>query len=348
MPEIRKDPVFGRWVIIASKRSLRPNQFREKAGKGAHHCPFCPGNEAETPPSIYTLPAENGEGTEAQRHKGAKAQTSKGANWRLRVVRNKYPALEPEGDTINRVDGIYDRMDGTGFHEVVIETPVHSRQMEDMEVSGITDVLNTYTRRMNEIKKDGRIKYVMVFRNYGASAGASLPHPHSQIIAMPMAPIRVVQEITGSEDYRRDRGSCVFCDIVREEGGCKKRVVGENENFLAVAPYASRFSFELWILPKKHLSHFENAEAAFMPDLAGIIKGVLGKLKHSLAGPSYNLIVHTMPVQEPEVPHYHWHVEIMPKMSMVAGFEWGTGFYINTVSPEDAAKILNAGKKYKF
>ncbi|MBI4801072.1 MAG: galactose-1-phosphate uridylyltransferase [Elusimicrobia bacterium] len=348
MPEIRKDPVFGRWVIIASERSLRPNQFREVAGKNAYHCPFCPGNEAETPPSIYTLSAENGEGAKAQRNKGTKARKGKNANWRLRVVRNKYPALQPEGDTINRVEGIYDRMDGMGFHEVVIETPVHSRQMEDMEVSGIADILKTYILRVNEIKKDHRIKYVMVFKNHGASAGASISHSHSQIIAMPMTPIRVVQEITGSENYRRDRGSCVFCDIVREEAGSKKRVLEENENFLALTPYASRFSFELWILPKKHLSHFENADAALMPDLAGIIKGVLGKLKRSLAGPSYNLIVHTMPVQDPEVGHYHWHIEIMPKMSMVAGFEWGTGFYINTVSPEDAAKILNTGKKYKF
>jgi len=338
MPEIRKDPVFGRWVIIASGRSLRPNQFRMETGEGARSCPFCPGHEAETPPSIYSLPAEN---------KKSSAQ-KRGADWRLRVVLNKYPALTPEGDTINRAEGIYDRMDGMGFHEVVIETPLHSRQMEDMDISGITDILQTYVSRINEIKKDGRIKYVMVFKNYGARAGASLSHPHSQIIAMPMTPIRVVQEINGAEDYRRARGACVFCDILREEAACKKRLVSENENFLAVAPYASRFSFEIWILPKKHLSHFENAETALMPDLAGIIKGVLGKLKHSLADSSYNLIVHTMPVQDPEVPHYHWHMEIMPKMSLVAGFEWGTGFYINTVPPEDAAGILNAGKKYKL
>lgn len=337
MPEIRKDPVFGRWVIIASDRSLRPNQFREKNGK-ARGCPFCPGHEAETPPSIYVLPGKR---------KGS-ARKGEAAPWRLRVVRNKYPALEPEGDTINRVEGIYDLMDGTGFHEVVIETPHHSLQLEDMPVSGIADLLRTYILRVKDIKKDRRIKYVMVFKNHGASAGASISHPHSQIIAMPMAPIRVVQEITGSEDYRREHGSCVFCDILKEETVCKKRVVGESKDFLAVAPYASRFSFEIWILPKKHRSHFENADPALMTGLAGVLKGVLAKLKRSLSSPAYNLIVHTMPVQDPEVPHYHWHFEIMPKMSMVAGFEWGTGFYINTMPPEDAAGILNAGKKYKW
>lgn len=353
MPEIRKDPVFGRWVIIASERSLRPNQFRETGGGKAGHCPFCPGYEAETPPSIYTLPAKkeaSGPG-DTMPHGvpgSSKAGRGKASDWRLRVVRNKYPALEPEGDTINRVEGIYDLMDGTGFHEVVIETPRHSQQLEEMPVPRIADLLKTYILRVKAIKKDRRIKYVMVFKNHGASAGASISHPHSQIIAMPMAPIRVVQEITGAGDYRRDRGSCVFCDIVKAEVAGKKRVVGESGDFLAVAPYASRFSFEIWILPKKHLSHFENADLALMPGLAGVLKGVLGKLKRSLSGPAYNLIVHTMPVQDPETKHYHWHIEIMPKMSMVAGFEWGTGFYINTVSPEDAAAILNAGKKYKF
>ncbi len=345
MPEIRKDPVFGRWVIIASERSLRPNQFREVGGGRVPHCPFCPGHEAETPPSIYTLPAS---GKDAKLFGRASARKGKAAPWRLRVVRNKYPALEPEGDTINRVEGIYDLMDGTGFHEVVIETPHHTRMMEDMSVSALADILKTYILRVKAIKKDRRIKYVMVFKNHGASAGASISHPHSQIIAMPMAPIRVVQEINGSEDYRRERGSCVFCDIIKSESASKTRVVGENKDFLAVAPYASRFSFELWVLPKKHLSHFEDAAPALMPGLAGVLKGALGKLTKSLSAPAYNLIVHTMPVQEPEAKHYHWHIEIMPKMSMVAGFEWGTGFYINTVSPEDAAGILNAGKKYKW
>jgi UDPglucose--hexose-1-phosphate uridylyltransferase len=330
MPEIRKDPVFGRWVIIASERGLRPNEFRPGAGpdgKG-YVCPFCPGNEALTPPAIYSLPGEAG-------------------SWRLRVVRNKYPALVSEGVSGNTRDGIYDRMDGMGFHEVVIETPGHDQALEDLPEEGVADVLKTFVFRMRELKKDPRIKYVMIFKNHGRNAGASLLHPHSQIISMPMAPLRAMQEIEGAADYHAERGTCVFCDIVKEETAFKRRIVGENADFLAVAPYASRFSFEIWILPKAHASHFEEMPAALAQSLAGLLKASLKKLSATLPDLSYNLIVHTMPVQDAAAEHYHWHIEIMPKLSHVAGFEWGTGFYINTVSPEDAADMLNSGKKYR-
>ncbi|MCM2268050.1 MAG: galactose-1-phosphate uridylyltransferase [Elusimicrobiales bacterium] len=328
MPEIRKDPVFGRWVIIASERGLRPNEFR--AGQEAGYaCPFCAGHEDLTPPEIYSLPGP-------------------GKGWRLRVVRNKYPALEAGGSVENRRSGIYNRMDGMGFHEVVIETPDHGTLLEQMPEESVADVVRTFKLRVGEIKKDPRIKYVMIFKNHGRNAGASLLHPHSQIIAMPMAPLRVMQEIEGAADYHRERGTCVFCDIVREELEFKRRVVAENADFLAVTPYASRFSFETWILPKRHVSHFEEMPDAQAGALAAALKTTLGKLAASLPELSYNLIVHTMPVQEPAAEHYHWHIEIMPKLTHVAGFEWGTGFYINTVSPEDAAEILNSGRRFKL
>ena len=327
MPEIRKDPVFGRWVIIASERGLRPNEFRQSPG-GGYICPFCPGNEDLTPPAIYSLPG-------------------KASGWRLRVVRNKFPALVSEASADSRREGIYDSMDGMGFHEVVIETPEHDRVLESMPAEQVADVVRTFLLRMREIKKDPRIKYVMIFKNHGKNAGASLQHPHSQIIAMPMAPLRVQQEIDGAADYHDERGTCVFCDIVKEEGASGRRVVGENDHFLAVTPYASRFSFETWILPKAHLSHFEDSPEAAAVPLAAILKSTLGKLAASLGDLSYNLILHTMPGQDPAAEHYHWHIEIMPKLTHVAGFEWGTGFYINTVSPEDAADVLNAGKKFR-
>jgi len=329
MPEIRKDPVFGRWVIIASERGLRPNEFRAGGPDGAYTCPFCPGHENETPPSIYTLPAGDG------------------GNWRLRVVLNKYPALAARGSDANVPDGMYDRMDGIGSHEVVIETPFHDRQFEEMSVREIADVFKTFILRVREMKKDPRIKYTMIFKNFGRNAGASLSHPHSQIIAMPIAPIRVAQEIDGAAAYMRRTGRCVFCDILRQEARHGKRVVGGNGDFLAVTPYASRFSFETWILPKKHESHFESMKPGSIRNLAVIVKSCMGKLRASMENFSYNLIVHTMPVQDPPAAHYHWHIEIMPKLSQAAGFEWGTGFYINTVSPEDAAKMMNAGKKYR-
>ncbi|MHB0997133.1 MAG: galactose-1-phosphate uridylyltransferase [Elusimicrobiales bacterium] len=327
MSEIRKDPVFGRWVIIASERGLRPNDFR--ADSAAHACPFCPGNEDLTPPVISSLPGPAG-------------------GWRLRVVRNKYPALVSEGATDSRRDGIYDSMDGMGIHEVIIETPEHERALEQMPVEAVADVVRTYIQRVREIKKDPRIKYVMVFKNHGRNAGATLLHPHSQVIAMPMAPLRVMQEIDGAAEYHLERGTCVFCDIVREEAAFRKRVVAENGDFLAVTPYASRFSFETWILPKAHLSHFESMPEDRAPALADVLKTALSKLSATLPDLSYNLIVHTMPVREAEAPHYHWHIEIMPKLTHVAGFEWGTGFYINAVSPEAAADMLNSGERYKI
>ena len=340
MPEIRKDPVFGRWVIIASERGLRPNEFRgEVTPENPYNCPFCPGHEGETPPSIYTLYAEHGEGAKAQR---------KEDDWRLRVVLNKYPALVAQGRGGSAADGMYDRMDGIGSHEVVIETPLHNRQLEDMSVSEISDIFKTFIFRVNEMKKDPGIKYVMIFKNFGRNAGASLAHPHSQIVAMPMAPIRVVQEIDGAEAYHAENGDCVFCDILRQETEQKKRVVGENADFLAITPYASRFSFETWMVPKRHESHFERMDLELTANLAGIVKSAINKLHVTMENLSYNLIVHTMPVQDPSVEHYHWHIEIMPKLSMVAGFEWGTGFYINTVPPEDAAEMMNSGKKYKL
>ena len=331
MPEIRKDPVFGRWVIIASERGLRPNEFSTASddGNGVYKCPFCPGNEHLTPPTVYSLPAAGGH------------------SWRLRVVRNKYPALVPGGNDGGQSDGIYSRMDGIGTHEVLIENARHGLRLEEMELEAVADVARTFILRTREIKKDPGVKYVMIFKNHGMNAGASLAHPHSQIIALPMIPIRVAEEVAGAEHYLKEKGSCVFCDILKEETGFKNRVVGENGNFLAVEPYASRFSFETWLLPKKHLSHFEDMQEALVWDLASILKNALCKLHATLPDLSYNLIVHTMPVHTPQAAHYHWHIEIMPKLSQVAGFEWGTGFYINTVPPEDAAAMLNEGKKYK-
>lgn len=333
MPEIRKDPVFGRWVIIAQDRGARPNQFRnlDTVLKKIHNCPFCPGNEKQTPRAVYFVPDEK------NNHR-----------WKIRVVPNKYPALVSEGKILLHKEGIYEKVDGTGFHEVVIETPNHSEQLEDMDMSHVNQIFETYIKRMVEMKKDSRAKYIMIFKNYGEKAGASLFHSHSQIIAMPLIPIRVLQEIQGAKHYFKQKKKCVFCEIIKNETLISKRIIGENKDFVAIEPYASRFSFETWILPRKHLSHFEYIDISCISNLSGIVKKVLGKLKISLKNLSYNFIIHSMPVQWNRVGYYHWHIEIMPKLSHLAGFEWGTGFYINIVPPEKAAKILNKGEKYKL
>ncbi|MFA6582742.1 MAG: DUF4921 family protein, partial [Elusimicrobiaceae bacterium] len=181
------------------------------------------------------------------------------------------------------------------------------------------------------------------FKNYGRSAGASLSHPHSQLIAMPMVPIRVAQEMEGAQRHFEYKERCVFCDMVREELRTKKRVIAESEAFVAFEPYASRFPFETWILPKAHEGHFEKINGAGVADLAATIKAVMTKLRNVLNDPALNLLVHTTPIQKAETPYYHWHIEIMPKLTHTAGFEWGTGCYINPIPPERAAELLNNG-----
>ncbi len=330
MPEIRRDPVSGRWTIVASTRNERPSDFASgKISKSEKNCPFCPGNEEETPPEIYCV------------------KSSKENAWRLRVVPNKYPALIPSaGAECLESEGLYRKMEGIGNHEVIIETPDHFRQMHEMEEDNIAEVFECFALRIREIKKDKKIKYIMIFKNYGRHAGASLAHPHSQLIAMPMVPMRVEGELEGAKTYFSQKNSCVFCDIIKEEMTFKKRIIEENDSFIAINPYASRFTFETWILPKKHLSHLEYTDKNDFKNLAKVLKSTLQKINHSLGDTSYNILIHTMPVQENASDFYHWHIEIMPKFSHMAGFEWGTGFYINTVSPEKAAEILNSGKKY--
>lgn len=329
MPEFRKDPVIGRWIIIATERASRPSDFPHapQFNDDASKCPFCEGHENITPSEIIAY------------HPPGREKNTKG--WWVRVVPNKYPALLIGGDMGREGEGMYDKMNGVGAHEVVVETPEHRKHWADMEVKQLEDVLWAFKDRMTDLKKDRRFKYILVFKNYGKSAGASLSHPHSQIIAMPMVPIRVAQEIEGAQRHYNYKDRCVFCDMVKEEMRFGKRVVGNSDGFIAIEPYASRFPFETWILPKTHRGHFDSITGDEAHELAIILKQVMGKLRDVLEDPALNVLIHTTPVQDPESPYYHWHIEIMPKLTHVAGFEWGTGCYINPVSPERAAELLN-------
>jgi len=328
MPELRKDPILGRWVIIASERTGRPSDFKPEAtfSDDVSKCPFCPGNEAKTPPEIL---AYNDPGREPN---------TKG--WWLRVIPNKYPALDATLPVKRMGEGMYDQMSGTGTHEVIIETPDHFGHIADMPDKMAADIFWSFRDRMMELKKDPRFRYVLIFKNYGRKAGATLSHPHCQLIALPMVPIRVQQEMDGALGYFRYKERCVYCDMVREEQRFGKRVVDENERFIAIEPYASRSPFETWIIPKEHAGHFEKIDETGVAALAAMMKSVLGKMKRLLKDPSYNFIIHSTPMHEAETAHYHWHLEIMPKLTHVAGFEWGSGFYINPTPPESAAEML--------
>ena len=330
MPELRKDPVTGRWVIISTDRQKRPNDFRlERAAiLGREHCPFCPGHEKMTPPEVLSY-----------RQNGSAPNTP---GWEVRVVPNKFPALQVEGMLDREGEGMFDRMNGIGAHEVIIETPDHGKALAAMSEPEIERVLWAFRERMLDLKQDHRLRYILVFKNHGAEAGATLEHPHSQLIALPIVPDFVREEIEGARRHFAVKERCVFCDIIHQELADGRRVIQENADIIALAPYAPRFAFETWLLPKRHGARFEEAPRHEYESLARMLKAVLQRLDRALESPPYNLIVHTSPFSENVPDQYHWHVEIMPKLTRVAGFEWGTGFYINPTSPEEAAKVLRA------
>ena len=334
MPELRKDPIVGRWVIISTDRAKRPADFvREPVTKKGGFCPFCAGNENKTPSEVLAY-RPNGSGRD-------------GLGWTVRVVPNKFPALGIEGSLTRQAEGMFDKMNGIGAHEVIIETPEHGPTLADLSEKRIEDVLWAYRDRILDLKKDKRFKYILIFKNHGTAAGATLEHSHGQLIALPIVPKHVREEMEGAKEYYVYKERCVFCDIVRQETEAGIRVVGENENFLTLAPYAPRFPFETWILPKRHESAFENSSSQVYESLAKSLKSLLTKADQVLDSPSYNLVIHTAPVQEPALDHYHWHIEFMPRLTKTAGFEWGTGFYQNPTPPEEAAKYLREAKVEK-
>ncbi len=328
MPELRKDPITGRWVIIATDRAKRPSDFvRDKVQiRGSGFCPFCAGNETKTPPEIM-----------AYRNDGSRPNTP---GWSLRVVPNKFPALGIEGSLNRQGEGLYDKMHGIGAHEVIIETPDHQQTLATLPVRKVEDVLWAYRDRIQDLKKDKRFRYILIFKNHGEAAGASLEHTHSQLIALPVVPMHVLEEVGGSREYYNYKERCIFCDINRQETEKGVRLISENQDFLAVCPFAPRFPFETWIIPKVHESAFEESQKHEFENLAVMLKDMLQRLDKVLDYPAYNYIVHTSPIQETSNDYYHWHMEIMPKLTKVAGFEWGTGFFINPTPPEESAHFL--------
>jgi UDPglucose--hexose-1-phosphate uridylyltransferase len=331
VPELRKDPIVGRWVIISTDRSKRPTDFvREPFKIKGGFCPFCPGNETKTPPEVLAY-RPNGAGHDAQ-------------GWTVRVVPNKFPALQIEGSLNRSADGMFDKMAGVGAHEVIIESPEHSVTLGALPEKRIEDVLWAMRDRILDLKKDKRFKYIMVFKNHGTAAGATLEHPHGQLIALPIVPKHVLEELEGAKQYYQFKERCVFCDIIRQETDEGVRVVAENEGFLTLAPYAPRFPFETWVLPKKHQSAFESSSSETFEQLARALKNLLQRADVVLDSPAYNLAIHTQPVQEGPMDHYHWHIEFMPRLTKIAGFEWGSGFYQNPTPPEEAAQFLREAK----
>jgi UDPglucose--hexose-1-phosphate uridylyltransferase len=328
MPELRKDPVVGRWIIVAPERAQRPNALvralPDQDDPGS--CPFCPGHEAMTPSEVL-----------AHRETPA-ARNSRG--WTLRVVPNKFPALRTEERMANLGQGIYEAMPGVGAHEVIIETPEHRRQLPQQSPEQVEQLLRVAQERILDLSRDVRLRSAVFFKNSGAAAGASLSHPHSQLMALPMVPAVLAEEMAGARAHFEEKRRCIFCDVIGQEARERSRVVLETDGFIALSPYASRGPFELLILPREHRSIFEQSSAAELRGLADALRLSLRKLDLALGKPAYNFYLHSLPMREPPSDWYHWHLEVRPVLALAAGFEWSTGFFINPTPPEEAAAFL--------
>ncbi len=317
-------------MIVDTEHPSKPEEYElESAPWRQGVCPFCYGNEAMTPPEVACI---RDHGSEANK-----------PGWRVRVVSNKFPALQIEGELDRRGLGMYDMSNGIGAHEILIESPHHEKDITELADKDVENILSMYCLRSLDLVKDQRFKYIMIFKNYGSAAGASLAHPHSQIIALPMVPKSVAEEIKGARKYFDYRDRCVFCDIIRQELQEKERIISENKYFLSFCPFVSRFPFEITIIPKEHLECFcRSPQESSIPALADILKETITRLKKLFPQVAYNYIIHTSPANGETVEAYHWHIEFMPKLTRVAGFEWGSGFYNVATPPELAAQYLRS------
>lgn len=334
-PELRRDPVTGRWALIAPARARRPIALSDA---GPRHrttgertpCPFCPGQERDTPNEVL-----------AYRDPSTEPNSP---GWRLRVVPNKFPAVRFNGTQFpnNHSETLFESTAAIGFAEVLIDCAEHIDNPALLSDEQFRDVFRAYRERMISLTHDSRLAHVAVFKNVGAEAGASLGHTHSQLIATPVVPELIQLELTGAESHFARTGRCVFCDITARELTAGSRVVTRSANFAVVTAFAPRFAYEMWVLPRRHESRYESISDDAALELARLLKHVLRALDTVLHSPAYNWFLHSTPLRAGEPPHYHWHLEILPRTARPAGLEWGHGCHITTIAPEHAAEELRA------
>ena len=326
MPEIRSNPVTGDWVIIATERARRPEEFTQKRRKTPlpafePECPFCPGNEAQTPEEQFRVSAPGG-------------------GWLVRAVPNRFAALTPDGDVERHVNGFRTVLDGVGLHEVIVETPAHNVTMAQLPLPHVEQVLEAYRHRLQAFYTDRRIQHVILFKNYGEAAGTSLIHPHSQIVGMPVLPSQLRARLEEAVRHWGNDGECLYCRTLHQELHDGTRVVVENGSFAAFVPYAALSPFHVWIFPKHHTAYFGDATDSQLADLAAVLREVLARLYVGLEDPDYNYVIRSLSPQENEVRYFHWYLSLIPRVTKSAGFELGTGMFINTALPEKSAEFL--------
>jgi len=326
MPQLRQNIITRDWVIIASERAKRPDQFateqkvRPPANRYEPECPFCPGNEHQTNKELLRVEGDHG--------------------WQVRVVDNKYPVLYSGGERVRSSRGIYRSMAGVGLHEVIVEHPHHDLMPALYAVEELAAVFTAYRGRYREIRKDNRIEAVIIFKNHGEQAGTSLAHPHSQLAATPVVPTQIRTRVEEATRFFDDTGECVFCQTLREELQAHERIVCETEHFVAFVPYAALSPFHLWVFPRRHMSSFEDIADNELGDLARILKTVLSKMYHGLNNPDYNYSIRSVPTRDRNTDYFHWYLTVIPRISRTAGFELGSGMFINTTIPEESAAYL--------
>lgn len=328
MSIIRQDPTTREWVIIAAERKRRPHEYTRPERARSHPaeagpCPFCPGHEAATPEEVFRV------------------SDASGVGWTVRVTSNKYPALGATGLLGRREAGpLFREMDGVGTHEVIIETPSHERSLPLMTDHEVADVLTAYQARYRSLREDSRLKYLIIFKNHGEAAGTSLVHPHSQLVATPVPPMLLRRKYEVAVAHYDDTGRCLYCDIAEEERLAKSRVVLETDRYLVFHPFASRVPFETWITPKRHQPSFGQVGDEDLHELAPVLRRTLRALYDRLGDPDFNYIIHSAPAEDENKDYYLWHIQILPRLTTIAGFELGSGIYVSTMLPEQSAAAI--------
>jgi UDPglucose--hexose-1-phosphate uridylyltransferase len=326
--EIRHDRISGRYVIVDRAPTKRRDDFQLEAPRlddAPAECPLCEGREADA-------------GTEVLAWRDGGSANVPG--WSVRVVPNRHPLLRIEGEMEVRDDRGYETRDGLGAHEVVIETPVHDQPLHALDTDRLWRVLWAWRTRMQDLKRDGRFTSIVIFKNHGRAAGVRLDHAHSQVMAFPFVPPELAQKIRGAAGAFETNGRCAYCDVVARELEDGGRVIAESAGMLAFAPYASRVPFETWLVPRRHQPRFEEAGDDLLHALASLLRSTLGGIDWALERPAYQLVLHSAPLTGEADAAFHWHVEILPRVTRYAGFEWASGMYYNPVTPEEAAAAL--------
>jgi UDPglucose--hexose-1-phosphate uridylyltransferase len=332
MPELRKDPVTGHWVIIRTERPHRPEEFRPPAPPiaTAAPCALCEGHEQATPPELLAYRA-SGDGR------------ANGPGWRVRVVPNKFPTLRVEGELERRGQGLYDLMNGVGAHELVVESPRHGDTLRVLAPAALEDVAHAFQERIIDLRRDTRFRSVVVFK---PSRPTALSHPHSQLLATPTVPADLRLELLSARSYVDYRERCLFCDMLQQECDDKTRVVAESEHVVALVPFAARTPFETWLLPRRHLASYEHVTAGERRDLARVLGTVLQRI-HALVGDApVGFVLHSAPFGEGDVSFFHWHLELVPSVAIPDFQPEGSGFSVNPLPPEDAARYLRSTQDF--